>query len=85
MNRRKSAWTISLVLILQCESYYLRALGSGDPRKEVADIKKDFPELADDIQFPPFFEEEQFFSSVFRIASKGIQLWTHYDVRVTNH
>jgi tRNA wybutosine-synthesizing protein 5 len=34
-----------------------------------------------DINFPKFFEdEEEFFSSVFRISSQGIRLWTHYDV-----
>ncbi|XP_033728056.1 tRNA wybutosine-synthesizing protein 5-like [Pecten maximus] len=61
------------------ESYYLRALGD-DPRKDKADIHQQFPQLADDIQFPKFFPPDKFFSSVFRIASKGTQLWTHYDV-----
>ncbi|XP_076458446.1 tRNA wybutosine-synthesizing protein 5-like [Babylonia areolata] len=61
------------------EVYYLRALGE-DPRKDIADIRQQFPELAKDIVFPDFFEPEQFFSSVFRIASRGLQLWTHYDV-----
>uniref|UniRef100_A0A0P6JHT5 tRNA wybutosine-synthesizing protein 5 n=1 Tax=Heterocephalus glaber TaxID=10181 RepID=A0A0P6JHT5_HETGA len=61
------------------EKYYLRSLGE-DPRKDVADIRKQFPLLEGDIKFPKFFEEEQFFSSVFRISSPGLQLWTHYDV-----
>ncbi|XP_056390100.1 tRNA wybutosine-synthesizing protein 5 isoform X2 [Hyla sarda] len=61
------------------EKYYLRSLGE-DPRKDVADISKQFPELAEDIQVPEFFEKDQFFSSVFRISSPGLQLWTHYDV-----
>ncbi|XP_005099470.1 tRNA wybutosine-synthesizing protein 5 [Aplysia californica] len=65
--------------ISNSEKYYLRALGD-DPRKDVADISVQFPELAADIIMPPFFDEEQFFSSVFRIGSKGMQLWTHYDV-----
>ena len=69
-----------LTHFLQTENYYLRSLAGGDPRKDVADIRKDFPKLAEDILFPPFFEEDRFFSSVFRIASQGIQLWTHYDV-----
>ena len=64
---------------LKTEKYYLRALGD-DPRKDIADIRKQFPTLADDITIPPFFPEEKFFSSVFRIASPGLQLWTHYDV-----
>ncbi|ESN93691.1 hypothetical protein HELRODRAFT_194025 [Helobdella robusta] len=61
------------------EKYYLRSLGN-DPRKDVCDIYKHFPELSDDINFPDMFEKEQIYSSVFRIASKGVQLWTHYDV-----
>lgn len=61
------------------EKYYLRSLGS-DVRKDVADIKTQFPYLADDINIPEFFDKGQFFSSVFRMASAGTQLWTHYDV-----
>lgn len=48
--------------------------------QDVADIRQQFPSLGGDIKFPIFFEEEQFFSSVFRISSPGLQLWTHYDV-----
>ncbi|XP_066543085.1 tRNA wybutosine-synthesizing protein 5 isoform X2 [Hoplias malabaricus] len=65
--------------ITKDESYYLRSLGE-DARKEPADLSKQFPELSADFQIPPFFEPEQFFSSVFRISSPGLQLWTHYDV-----
>ncbi|XP_068101346.1 tRNA wybutosine-synthesizing protein 5 isoform X2 [Hyperolius riggenbachi] len=61
------------------EKYYLRSLGE-DPRKDIADIRKQFPELAADIKIPEFFDENNFFSSVFRISSPGLQLWTHYDV-----
>lgn len=50
----------------------------------MADIAVQFPSLAADIQIPDFFEPSKFFSSVFRIASKGVQLWTHYDV-CTDH
>lgn len=65
--------------ISQDERYYLRSLGE-DPRKDIADIRQQFPSLGEDITFPMFFREEQFFSSVFRISSPGLQLWTHYDV-----
>ncbi|XP_078084937.1 tRNA wybutosine-synthesizing protein 5 [Mustelus asterias] len=65
--------------ISQDEKYYLRSLGV-DPRKDIADIRKQFPSLAEDINIPEFFEKDQFFSSVFRISSPGLQLWTHYDV-----
>lgn len=61
------------------ECYYLRSLGE-DVRKEPADIKKQFPVLAEDFIIPEFFEPDMFFSSVFRISSCGLQLWTHYDV-----
>ncbi|CAI5761984.1 JmjC domain-containing protein [Podarcis lilfordi] len=66
-------------VFLKDEKYYLRSLGE-DPRKEIADLRKQFPLLADDIQIPEYFEKEQFFSTVFRISSAGMQLWTHYDV-----
>ncbi|XP_028607341.2 tRNA wybutosine-synthesizing protein 5 isoform X1 [Podarcis muralis] len=65
--------------ISEDEKYYLRSLGE-DPRKEIADLRKQFPLLADDIQIPEYFEKEQLFSTVFRISSAGMQLWTHYDV-----
>ncbi|KAI8776077.1 tRNA wybutosine-synthesizing protein 5 isoform X1 [Biomphalaria glabrata] len=65
--------------IAQKEKFYLRALGH-DPRKDVADISVQFPELAQDLTIPQVFEREKFFSSVFRIASRGVQLWTHYDI-----
>ncbi|KAI0233405.1 tRNA wybutosine-synthesizing protein 5 [Lamellibrachia satsuma] len=61
------------------EKYYLRSLGK-DPRKDTADLQKDFPELAADIKLPAFFDDSQFFSSVLRLSSSGLQLWTHYDV-----
>ncbi|XP_028925676.1 tRNA wybutosine-synthesizing protein 5 isoform X1 [Ornithorhynchus anatinus] len=65
--------------ISEDERYYLRSLGD-DPRKDAADVRKQFPSLAGDIEIPEFFEKERFFSSVFRISSPGLQLWTHYDV-----
>ena len=72
--------SLSFVLFSrQDEKYYLRSLGD-DPRKDVADVCKSFPKLSGDIRFPDVFDEKQFFSSVFRIGSKGIRLWTHYDV-----
>ncbi|XP_006059385.1 tRNA wybutosine-synthesizing protein 5 isoform X2 [Bubalus kerabau] len=78
-----SKWTVDYLSQVggrkEDEKYYLRSLGE-DPRKDVADIRKQFPLLEGDIKFPKFFKEEQFFSSVFRISSPGLQLWTHYDV-----
>ncbi|XP_048339679.1 tRNA wybutosine-synthesizing protein 5 [Sphaerodactylus townsendi] len=65
--------------ISEDEKYYLRSLGE-DPRKDIADLRRQFPLLADDIWVPEYFEKEQLFSTVFRIGSAGLQLWTHYDV-----
>jgi len=61
------------------EKYYLRSLGE-DPRKNIADIHKQFPSLAEDFKIPSVFDKENFFSSVFRISSADVQLWTHYDI-----
>jgi len=57
----------------------LRSIGD-NPRKDVADVRKEFPELSADVKFPKLFDEDSFFSSVFRISSRNAQLWTHYDV-----
>ncbi|XP_033842904.1 tRNA wybutosine-synthesizing protein 5 isoform X1 [Periophthalmus magnuspinnatus] len=77
--KRASEKTHSDFFLCEDESYYLRSLGE-DVRKEPADLKKQFPGLAEDFKIPEFFDPEQFFSSVFRISSCGLQLWTHYDV-----
>mmetsp|Transcript_3059 Transcript_3059/g.8073 ORF Transcript_3059/g.8073 Transcript_3059/m.8073 type:complete len:315 (+) Transcript_3059:1032-1976(+) len=61
------------------ERYYLRSMGS-DPRKEPSNLEASFPELAADVTLPPLFPPETFFSSVMRISSPGLRLWTHYDV-----
>lgn len=66
---------------LQDECYYLRAVG-GNPRKDIANLSEDYPTLALDINLPSLFPPEKLFSSVLRIASPGVQLWTHYDVRI---
>lgn len=65
--------------ISETELYYFRSLGA-DARKEPANIAAQFPELAKDFSLPELFPKEAFFSSVLRIASPGLCLWTHYDV-----
>ncbi|XP_067843910.1 tRNA wybutosine-synthesizing protein 5 isoform X3 [Heptranchias perlo] len=77
--KRAAEETHTEYFISEDEKYYLRSLGV-DQRKDIADITKQFPSLAKDISIPEFFEKNQFFSSVFRISSLGLQLWTHYDV-----
>jgi len=47
--------------------------------KDVSDIAVHFPALAADLKVPKVFPKEAFFSSVFRITSPNLQLWTHYD------
>lgn len=70
--------------LLQMECfYYLRSLG-GNPRKDVANFEKDYPELADDLHLPPIVPPERIFSSVFRVSSAKLSLWTHYDVSIRN-
>ncbi|XP_061924534.1 tRNA wybutosine-synthesizing protein 5 isoform X1 [Entelurus aequoreus] len=77
--KRASEKKHSDFFLCEDESYYLRSLGE-DVRKEPADLSKQFPELTEDFYLPNFFDDHQFFSSVFRISSCGLQLWTHYDV-----
>ncbi|XP_041374822.1 tRNA wybutosine-synthesizing protein 5-like [Gigantopelta aegis] len=76
---RRAANEDKQFFLCENECYYLRALGD-DPRKDIAKIDKQFPRLAQDIVFPDFFDGDSVFSSVFRIASAKVQLWTHYDV-----
>lgn len=60
--------------------YYLRSLSNERRGKGVANIKNEFPTISDDFKIPDLFDESQFFSSVLRIGSAGVQVWTHYDV-----
>lgn len=67
---------------MQTEYCYLRSLSGANPRKDVADFHKDYPELAGDLNIPQLFPCEKKFSSVFRVSSARLHLWTHYDVSV---
>ncbi|CAL8466532.1 g6068 [Coccomyxa elongata] len=66
-------------LIVPRERYYLRSIGV-NPRKEPSDIAAAFPELATDLHLPQLFPPDRLFSSVLRLSSGGLQLWTHFDV-----
>ena len=48
--------------------------------QDIADINTQFPVLARDISIPDFVPQDRLFSSVLRLGSPGVQLWTHYDV-----
>ncbi|KAI2467638.1 LCM-domain-containing protein [Annulohypoxylon bovei var. microspora] len=60
---------------------YLRALSEDHPTDQPANIKADFPQLADDFQLPDTlsFVKENEFSSVLRITGP-VNMWLHYDV-----
>ena len=60
--------------------YYLRSIGE-NPRKEPAHAIRQFPCLEHDLKLPTelWGGEENYFSSVIRVSSGGLQLWTHYD------
>ena len=55
---------------------------SGDQRNlQVSNIETDFPEVGHDFKVPDVFEPaSRLFSSVLRISSGGVRVWTHYDV-----
>ncbi|CAG0896160.1 unnamed protein product [Cyprideis torosa] len=59
------------------EFLYYRSLGA-DPRRDRADFTKSFPRLSTDITLM-MPTEERSFSSVFRMSTRGTQLWTHFD------
>lgn len=64
--------------------YYLRHTTSGKDGVP-ANFWTDFPELAEDLVLPEGGHllvppKERLFSSVLRVSSPGIRVWTHYDV-----
>ncbi|BES91723.1 tRNA-yW synthesizing protein 5 [Nesidiocoris tenuis] len=78
--RRAAAEVHREWFLCENECYYLRSIGSDRRGRDVADIGRQFPKIAKDIAFPKLFDDEDFFSSVIRIGSRGVQIWTHYDV-----
>jgi hypothetical protein len=61
--------------------FYLRSVGV-NPRKEPSHLHASFPDLAQDIKLPEVLLPPgmPLFSSVLRMGSPGLRLWTHYDV-----
>ena len=72
-------WDQHLVAAEFAYNNSVQALGA-DPRKSIANLETDFPALAKEISTSRLCAEESFFSSVLRVGSPGIHLWTHYDV-----
>jgi len=61
--------------------YYLRAISDDNPRVTPANLETDFPSISRDFQLPDsMLPSEKIFSSVLRLSSGGVQVWTHYDV-----
>ncbi|TAQ86262.1 hypothetical protein B7494_g5426 [Chlorociboria aeruginascens] len=61
--------------------FYLRSLSAEKPSELPADIKKDYPSIADDFRLPPEMEfiAEHAHSTPLRIAGP-VTMWLHYDV-----
>ena len=63
---------------------YLRSTNANPRAKKAARIEDDFPALADDLRPPcfiPFCRDDKLYhSSVLRIASSRVQVWTHFDL-----
>eukprot|EP01127_Copromyxa_protea_P022393 TRINITY_DN8005_c0_g1_i1.p1 TRINITY_DN8005_c0_g1~~TRINITY_DN8005_c0_g1_i1.p1 ORF type:complete len:1059 (+),score=205.67 TRINITY_DN8005_c0_g1_i1:15-3191(+) len=61
--------------------YYFRSIGE-DARKQPSDIRAAIPNLSKDFTIPKELDvvSEKEFSSVLRVSSKHIRVWTHYDV-----
>jgi tRNA wybutosine-synthesizing protein 5 len=61
--------------------YYFRSIGE-DARKQPSDIRTAVPNLSKDFHVPEelSFASEREFSSILRVSSKHIRVWTHYDV-----
>ena len=63
------------------EKYYLRAVSEENPRTKPVRLEEDFPSIARDFSLPAgLVPQERIFSSVLRVSSGNIRLWTHYDV-----
>lgn len=63
------------------QKLYLRALSGDHPSDQPANIKVDFPQLAEDFRLPDAlsFVKQNEFSSVLRITGP-VNMWLHYDV-----
>ena len=61
-------------------NFFIRSV-SGDGRTpQVSNLSTDYPQISQDFHHPKVFAEEQMFSSVLRISSADVRIWTHYDV-----
>lgn len=62
-------------------SVYLRSVASNQNCKNPAKITADFPQIGLDLKPPEFVPDDaKAFSSILRIASHRVQIWTHFDL-----
>ena len=63
------------------EKFYLRAVSEENPRTKPVTLQEDFPTIAQDFSLPAgLLPHQAIFSSVLRVSSGDIRVWTHYDV-----
>jgi tRNA wybutosine-synthesizing protein 5 len=65
------------------ERLYLRSVATGpEASKTASHLEQVFPEIAADVVLPHgvVYDEQNYHSSVLRVASRDTELWTHYDV-----
>ena len=63
------------------EKFYLRAVSEENPRTKPVTLQEDFPSIAQDFSLPAgLLPHQAIFSSVLRVSSGDIRVWTHYDV-----
>lgn len=67
-------------ILCENEILYYRSISFNKRGTEVSDISKHFPQISPDFNIPELFDAQDFFSSVFRIASPNVQVWIHYDI-----
>lgn len=65
-------------------SVYLRSTNRNPRAKKAASIDEDFPALSGDFEPPSYIpygrDNRLYHSSVLRIASSNVQIWTHFDL-----
>ena len=62
------------------EMFYLRAVSEENPRTKPVKLEEDFPTIASDFILPDILPADKIFSSVLRVSSGRVRVWTHYDV-----
>jgi len=62
------------------EMFYLRAVSEENPRTKPVKLEEDFPTIASDFILPDIIPADKIFSSVLRVSSGRVRVWTHYDV-----